>query len=238
SRTVTCRADTPSTDDSSKCRYETFQRIQSERQSRMADGEEEDAEYEEYTWAGQTRVRVTTMLEGGLADEDGDLNVDEDESEMFGRPQYSEGDLIPCCSDEPAEERARKALRKAVLRNENGLTSASRESGSASVSEVPPQRESNASSTAASTTSDSCQVDPSEVIASLKARIQQDVVQLAKSNVPRCLICMEMYTRPLTSIQCWHVHCEDCWLRTLGAKKLCPQCNMITSPADLRRIYL
>ena len=31
------------------------------------DGEEEDAEYEEYTWAGQTRVRVTTMLEGGLA---------------------------------------------------------------------------------------------------------------------------------------------------------------------------
>lgn len=32
------------------------------------DGEdEEDASYEEYTWAGQTRVRVTTMLEGGLA---------------------------------------------------------------------------------------------------------------------------------------------------------------------------
>ena len=23
-----------------------------------------------------------------------------------------------------------------------------------------------------------------------------------------------------------------------GAKKLCPQCNMITSPADLRKIYL
>ena len=23
-----------------------------------------------------------------------------------------------------------------------------------------------------------------------------------------------------------------------GAKKLCPQCNMITSPNDLRRIYL
>lgn len=20
---------------------------------------------------------------------------------------------------------------------------------------------------------------------------------------------------PLTSIQCWHVHCEECWLRTL-----------------------
>ena len=24
-----------------------------------------------------------------------------------------------------------------------------------------------------------------------------------------------MYTKPLTSIQCWHVHCEECWLCTL-----------------------
>ncbi|XP_076851948.1 E3 ubiquitin-protein ligase RNF220a isoform X2 [Brachyhypopomus gauderio] len=25
----------------------------------------------------------------------------------------------------------------------------------------------------------------------------------------------DSYTAPLTSIQCWHVHCEECWLRTL-----------------------
>ncbi len=25
----------------------------------------------------------------------------------------------------------------------------------------------------------------------------------------------DSYTVPLTSIQCWHVHCEECWLRTL-----------------------
>lgn len=81
----------------------------------------------------------------------------------------------------------------------------------------------------------------------------------------------ENYIVPLVSVSCWHVHCEECWLRTLvstdfitrslpfrccvvvlmwifyhdffflnwqGAKKLCPQCNMITSPSDLRRIYL
>ncbi|XP_051555144.1 E3 ubiquitin-protein ligase RNF220a isoform X5 [Myxocyprinus asiaticus] len=48
----------------------------------------------------------------------------------------------------------------------------------------------------------------------------------------------DSYTMPLTSIQCWHVHCEECWLRTLGNKKLCPQCNTITSPGDLRRVYL
>ena len=29
-----------------------------------------------------------------------------------------------------------------------------------------------------------------------------------------------------------------CCIVLQGAKKLCPQCNMITSPADLRRIYL
>ncbi|KAI0236343.1 RING-type domain-containing protein [Lamellibrachia satsuma] len=297
SRIVTGKNDSLSAVNSSKSRYEMFQRIQSERQTRMAarhkkasetrcpvcnkcilgspsdlilhvdqclmnkgddeedcvvdiDGEdEEDASYEEYTWAGQTRVRVTTMLEGGLAgsgfkcatkdeDEDEDLNVDGDESEMFGRRQYSEGDLIPCCSDEPAEERARKALRKAVLRNENGSTSTPRENGSPSASEVPPQNECNTSNHPDNTVLNNCQVDTTEVIASLKARIQQDVAQLIKSSVPKCLICMEMYAKPLTSIQCWHVHCEDCWLRTLGAKKLCPQCNMITSPTDLRRIYL
>ncbi|XP_033109274.1 E3 ubiquitin-protein ligase RNF220-like [Anneissia japonica] len=48
----------------------------------------------------------------------------------------------------------------------------------------------------------------------------------------------EGYTTPLVSVQCWHVHCQECWLRTLGAKKLCPQCNMITAPAQLRKIYL
>ena len=25
----------------------------------------------------------------------------------------------------------------------------------------------------------------------------------------------EPYTNPLASISCWHVHCEECWLRTL-----------------------
>lgn len=36
-----------------------------------ADGEEEPVDveggYEEYEWAGQTRIRATTMLEGGFA---------------------------------------------------------------------------------------------------------------------------------------------------------------------------
>ena len=57
-------------------------------------------------------------------------------------------------------------------------------------------------------------------------------------NTPKCLICLQHYTKPLVSIGCWHVHCEQCWLATLGAKRLCPQCQTVTSPADLRRVFL
>nr|CAB3265649.1 E3 ubiquitin-protein ligase RNF220-like [Phallusia mammillata] len=54
----------------------------------------------------------------------------------------------------------------------------------------------------------------------------------------RCNICMDTYTDPVASIQCWHVHCERCWLRALSVKKLCPQCNAITTATKLRRIFL
>lgn len=74
------------------------------------------------------------------------------------------------------------------------------------------------------------------VIESLKTHIRQ--LEAASRSSPHCLICLEPYKTPLTSIVCWHVHCERCWLQTLGSKKLCPQCQKITTAADLRRIYI
>ncbi|KAG0345954.1 hypothetical protein BG004_002745 [Podila humilis] len=74
------------------------------------------------------------------------------------------------------------------------------------------------------------------VIDALRAKIKH--LESANRNVPSCLICLEPYTVPLTSIVCWHVHCEACWMKTLGSKKLCPQCQKITLPKDLRRIYI
>nr|XP_046148515.1 E3 ubiquitin-protein ligase Rnf220-like [Oncorhynchus gorbuscha] len=73
---------------------------------------------------------------------------------------------------------------------------------------------------------------------SLRSRIRDLEKQLSRGDRHNCLICRDTYTTPLTSIQCWHAHCEECWLRTLGAKKLCPQCNTITSPGDLRQVFL
>lgn len=76
-----------------------------------------------------------------------------------------------------------------------------------------------------------------QIIESLKAKIREYEQQIKnKGNV--CIVCMDDFKIPVVSICCWHVHCEECWLRTLGARKLCPQCNMITSSADLRRIYM
>ncbi|KAI8923797.1 hypothetical protein BC831DRAFT_469299 [Entophlyctis helioformis] len=74
------------------------------------------------------------------------------------------------------------------------------------------------------------------VIESLKSRVRE--LEASQSNVPKCLVCREIYTEPLASIVCWHVHCKDCWLHTLASKRLCPQCQKITAPADLRRVYL
>ena len=53
-----------------------------------------------------------------------------------------------------------------------------------------------------------------------------------------CNICMDSYRKPLVSTVRWHVSCEECWMRALGAKKLCPQCKVIIQPKHLRKIYL
>lgn len=65
----------------------------------------------------------------------------------------------------------------------------------------------------------------------------------------RCRVCLEPFKEPCVSVQCWHLHCKECWMKVLGTKRLCPQyvrqdcvvtirCNSITGPKDLRRIYL
>lgn len=80
------------------------------------------------------------------------------------------------------------------------------------------------------------ELPPNPSKAQLLERVKLQRTELER--VPRCLICLEQYRDPVVSIVCWHVSCEVCWCRTLQAKKMCPQCNQITSPIDLRRIYM
>ncbi|CAH1772907.1 unnamed protein product [Owenia fusiformis] len=179
------------------------------------DVEGDDEQYEEYTWAGQTRVRATSMVPGGLLgyassskeEDSGVLNVDDDDNDLYGKPQYSEVNIIPTIEDEPSEEKARQALRGAVLKAtgdqmspttsmaENSKWESSMVNGLSNSNEGSPENKNDSSP---------------------KSKLSPG--KRAPNSPPRnkCLICMEQYTNPLTSIQCWHVHCEECWLRTLA----------------------
>ncbi|XP_055497627.1 E3 ubiquitin-protein ligase RNF220a isoform X2 [Leucoraja erinacea] len=242
--------------------------------------------FEEYEWCGQKRIRATTLLEGGFRgsgfvtcsskenhDSDADLDVDGDDTLEYGKPQYTEADIIPCTGEEPGEAKEREALRGAVL---NGGTPSNRITPEFSkwASDEMPSTSNGESGKLEVQTQKTCKNSEIEKISedatvttieALKARIRELERQLSRGDRYKCLICMDSYSMPLTSIQCWHVHCEECWLRTLiawlnryrqwnsrrgqcdttavpcstmGAKKLCPQCNTITSPGDLRRVYL
>ncbi|XP_011298514.1 E3 ubiquitin-protein ligase Rnf220 isoform X2 [Fopius arisanus] len=238
---------------------------------------EGDAEtFEEYEWAGQKRIRATSMLVGGFSaaglatssrsgngagnpgrpEEEEDLIVDGDETAQFGPAQYSEADVIaPRGEGTPREQKERDALREAVISPNAPLTphtppdqphgaqvEVKPEPGTIighnnpfSPSSTPSRQKSEGDEGAPTTPGQEGTDTP--VVDALRSRIRELENEM-RGQPFKCLICMEQYKKPVTSVCCWHVHCEQCWLHTLGAKKLCPQCNMITSPADLRRIYM
>lgn len=216
-------------------------------------------------------------------DEDEDLNVDGDDSQIYGEPQYSERDIILPLVDNNKKENV--YLRNLVIgetsgsstsdksismqpgngRNGFNSTSAlengddleqpttSQSFGNHSIAETEIKCESTASSSRITidlkdgsvreittvTNQPSLsqnETAASQVIEALKEKIRE--YETIIKNKSKCLICMDEFRVPVVSICCWHVHCEECWLRTLGARKLCPQCNMITSPTDLRKIYM
>ncbi|XP_035491402.1 E3 ubiquitin-protein ligase RNF220a isoform X13 [Scophthalmus maximus] len=202
---------------------------------------------------------ATCNMKESAADSDADLDVDGDDTLEYGKAQYTEADIIPCsgAGEDQGEAREREALRGAVLNGgmpSNRITPefskwASDEMPSTSNGESsktdPGTPSSSSSSSCAPRTCKNSEIEKvteeestATTMEALKARIRELEKQILRGDRYKCLICMDSYTMPLTSIQCWHVHCEECWLRTLGNKKLCPQCNTITSPGDLRRVYL
>ncbi|XP_076353083.1 E3 ubiquitin-protein ligase RNF220-like isoform X2 [Tachypleus tridentatus] len=217
------------------------------------DVETEDT-FQEYEWAGQIRIRATSIFKGIFAasgfqtrrhnseDDERDLNVDSDDTATYGQPQYTEADIIPCSSDEPTENRERELLRRALLIDAEEQDRIPEGRKWVCENEHQPQLEETkqAALTNGEMESEKHTVTQNKLqtVTSLKSRIMELERQNHNSEKMKCLICMEPYTEPVVSVCCWHVHCQECWLRTLGAKKLCPQCNMITSPNDLRRIYL
>ncbi|KAL6107984.1 rnf220 [Pungitius sinensis] len=172
-------------------------------------------------------------------DSDADLDVDGDDTLEYGRAQYTETDVIPCSAENSKET----TVNSSVLPDSRVSLEFSKWSNDATPSTSGGEKVDGGTAGLPKTCKNSVIETLTEdstltTLDALKARIRDLEKQLSKGDRFKCLICMDTYTTPLTSIQCWHVHCEECWLRTLGAKKLCPQCNTITSPGDLRRVYL
>uniref|UniRef100_A0A1A9WJA2 RING-type domain-containing protein n=1 Tax=Glossina brevipalpis TaxID=37001 RepID=A0A1A9WJA2_9MUSC len=219
---------------------------------------EEDVgeEYEEYEWAGQKRIRVSSLLQGGYAaigvgqtitngnnsgfapnqdDEDEDLNVDEDDTQIYGPQQYAENDVItPVTSLDNSESDITSYMRKLITGSVNKTEHSKSDTA---FTLIDNSEESLASTSSIAVVGDT--ISPAhyqQIIDSLKFKLRQ-----YENHIPskyKCLICLDDYRNPAISVACWHVHCEQCWLRSLGARKLCPQCNLITTPKDLRRIYM
>ncbi|XP_023945560.1 E3 ubiquitin-protein ligase Rnf220 [Bicyclus anynana] len=171
----------------------------------------------EYDWCG-ARVRAAALQDSDLragtwvrrASTDHALVVDGDEDTLlFGPPQYSPSRIAPDA--------------------EISMDTQSDEAERDTHHEV-----------------DKCDEKPNGLVeASAETRIQalkskiKDMERKQNSSLEaKCLICLCQYTSPTVSIQCWHVYCEVCWLQSLRAKKICPQCNAITTAAHLRRIYM
>ncbi|XP_064549182.1 E3 ubiquitin-protein ligase RNF220 [Drosophila montana] len=230
-----------------------------------SDDDDDSDEYEEYEWAGQKRIRVSTLVQGGYRalnlgqtikynggqqaanDDEDDVNVDEDDTHIYGPTQYGEADVIPLDNEDGTGEGVSETdvtsyVRRLISSNETPKTSISVNNARELTEEIneaasqAPSTSGQQPAPAASTSRSSSSGTSAQIIESLKARLRLYEKQ-AQSKL-KCLICIDDYKNPAISVSCWHVHCEQCWLQTLGARKLCPQCNSITTPKDLRRIYL
>jgi len=201
----------------------------------LSDHEDEDVDIldqglvETYTWAGHTRVRATSLVEGGLrgpgfveitqSSEDQILDIEGngDEEALGGvdhdNPQYTESDLIlpqPETEAEIEDLESRTSIQEALT----------------------GQKKCNRLPTPVCVSEPSTSEDKKDIIEELS----EENNQLRQKSM--CNICMDSYRTPLVSTVCWHVSCEECWMRALGTKKLCPQCKVIIQPKHLRKIYL
>uniref|UniRef100_A0A2H1WPM2 SFRICE_021926 n=1 Tax=Spodoptera frugiperda TaxID=7108 RepID=A0A2H1WPM2_SPOFR len=181
----------------------------------------------EYQWCGEWRVRATALQDSEARDatcvrrasNDQALVVDGDEdTELYGPPQYSPSRIAP----------------DADLSTDVSIDTQTDDQADAA--------ESSESDRPLATPSSKCnglvEASAETRIQALKARIKDLERKANGGGEMKCLICLEQYTSPTVSIQCWHVYCEVCWLQSLRAKKICPQCNAITTAQHLRRIYM
>ncbi|XP_014257791.1 E3 ubiquitin-protein ligase RNF220 [Cimex lectularius] len=205
------------------------------------DVEGEGDSYEDYEWSAQSRVPSSMLLNSydgvasrqncansrvsGEENRKSDLAAEREDSSHYGPIQYTDADLVLSLtvdSNQEPEENAESPTSQITMHPKD-LCNIGKKSENSSIDSDAERANSS---------------DNDHVIQALKHRIRELETNYSSEHKMLCLICKDQYVKPLVSVACWHVHCEQCWLHTLGAKKLCPQCNMITSPTDLRRVFM
>ncbi|CAG4969935.1 unnamed protein product [Colias eurytheme] len=176
----------------------------------------------EYQWCGEWRVRAAALQPADArpgtsvrrASTDRALVVDHDEdTELYGPPQYSPSRIAPDTEDQTEESNDNEEENEREENEREDVEKSHRPNGLVEASAETR-------------------------IQALKAKIKDLEKKQNTALEAKCLICLGPYTSPAVSIQCWHVYCEVCWLQSLRAKKICPQCNAITTADHLRRIYM
>lgn len=189
----------------------------------------------------RTRVITAASLRGtGIQmrihtqDTEEDIDIDGTDDAVFGGAQFGEADILGLTGDSFDAERSNHD-RQGLQESTHGSTFVE--------GRTPLQSDSQSGDTAPTTENSTGELD----LTILAARSRGDHLALitaleAKINTtppaPTCRVCLSQYTDPTVSTGCWHTCCATCWLRCLGATKLCPMCLRITSASELRRIYL
>ncbi|KAL6618171.1 hypothetical protein LY90DRAFT_200707 [Neocallimastix californiae] len=209
--------------------------------------------FDEYTWAGQTRIRATSLHEGSLLDianvvkkskgeddTEDELNIEDDGTEIYGQKQYNEQSIAQMRNEtnkmitEESKSSVTPKKKISIIRipiPKRLIKNSKKESVNTNIIKESNELESKESQQVIKEKKN----DKNLIIDALREKIRE--MEKQQKDSYKCLICLEPFVNPVTSINCWHVFCEKCWLQTLGAKRLCPQCQIITSPGDLRRIY-
>lgn len=192
----------------------------------------------EYRWCGQWRVRAAALQASHappqprqarrVSQDTSTLVVDGDEdTELYGPPQYSPSSIAPHADEHMSET---------PLSQELGvdLSAYSEDTGGEGLARDGNEKAGSNEERG----KDNGLIEGSAAarIAALSERVRE--LEARRAGDGSCLICLGAYTAPAVSVQCWHVYCEQCWLESLRAKKICPQCNAITSAHHLRRIYI
>ena len=62
--------------------------------------------------------------------------------------------------------------------------------------------------------------------------------ETTSTSLLSCPACLRAMSTPVLNTSCWHLKCEQCWLRTVGTTKTCSLCAKPASVKQLRRVQV